>query len=395
MSSLLPRIYVFHRCSCSDIVKGACAQPDAGGSFKHPRACYNCLLSFSFPTALSWELPCLITETLQTPSVLTFPSLSLDFSSSRAKGMVRRGSACSQECLGANCSSGLSPSLSLSLPRGPTVSHAAHSLMLSGGPALTCAKLGASHCPSETHPSTEMPPLCWWEQQGSQPCPTKILWMHWPSFCAQLEFCLSLGGIPPEFGWLRDGSKHYQGQEIPVQERICRVWVYLLHSSGQILVSLCHQQCLGQSSTSPQPEQRLIRGCTSPWAAVSSLSGLRFLPLNGYGRISPTSLTWSFLNKGHVLGASRVDFRQLRPHGSCHTAPPAWLALVASATWELLEEKSVLASCDTGVENLSGLWVRCSSEVLVELLNNGRVWGALAKWEIIRSTLYYIKAEVA
>lgn len=105
---------------------------------------------------------------------------------------------------------------------------------------------------------------------------------------------------------LRDGPKHCQGQEtlIPVQERICRVWIYVLHSTGQIL---CCQQCLGQHSTSTQPEHRFIGGCTSPWATLSSLSGYRFLPLSGfYGRISPTSLTWCFLDKGHVLGTSRL-----------------------------------------------------------------------------------------
>lgn len=84
----------------------------------------------------------------------------------------------------------------------------------------------------------------------------------------------------------------------------------------------------------------IYRGCASPWLTTSSLSEHRFLLLNGfYGRMSPTSLTWSFLNKGHV------GFCQLHPR-SCHT--PSCLPGISA--WQLQPEKSLLGSCGTRTE---------------------------------------------
>lgn len=177
-----------------------------------------------------------------------------------------------------------------------------------------------------------------------------------PPFVHSWDFTCPCGR--PEFSWqthlLRDGPKHCQGQKIlTLSKRGSAVWFYVLHSAGQILVSLCHQQRLGQCSTPTRPEHRFVGGCTSPWATLSSLSGHRFLPLSGfYGRISPTSLKWCFLNKEHVFGISHAGFSQLHHHRSCHTAHPACLALVASPSWDFEEEKSVLASWDTRAESV-------------------------------------------
>lgn len=151
-------------------------------------------------------------------------------------------------------------------PRGPMVSHSAYSLVLSGGPAPTCVP----NCEPHTAPLRLIPALkCLLSpDRTTQPSPQNahtILWMHWASFCAQLEFRLSLWD--PGRHLLRDGPKHWQDQEIliPVQERICRVWLYLLHSAVLILLSLCLSAMLCSALPFHPPEHRFIGGCASPW----------------------------------------------------------------------------------------------------------------------------------
>lgn len=211
--------------------------------------------------------------------------------------------------------------------RGLMMSHTAYSLVLSSGPAVTCVPNWEPH----TAPLRLIPALkCLLCPDGSTRAaslpPPK--WTHYPMDALTHLKC-TLGILPLSLGTLssadryllRDVPKHCQGQEIliPVQERIGRVWFYSLHSSGfPVSNALVSAPVLHFHPAWAQ----FTRGCTSPWVTVSSLSGHRFLPLNGfYGRISPTSLTWSFLNKGHVLGTSRVGFCQLHHHGSCLPGP--------------------------------------------------------------------------
>lgn len=59
---------------------------------------------------------------------------------------------------------------------------------------------------------------------------------------------------------------------------------------------------------------------------------------------------------------------------SCTTTGPATLPILpAWPSWQLQQEKSVLASCDTNTECVTDLWVRHFFEVMLELLNNTRV----------------------
>lgn len=149
----------------------------------------------------------------------------------------------------------------------------------------------------------------------------------------------------------------------------------MLHSAGQIL---CWQQCLGQRSTSTQPEHRFIGGCTSPWATLSSLSGYRLLPLSGfYGRISPTSLTWCFLDKGHVLGTSHLISASSTPGPSTLPILPAW------PSWHQqpgnFGKTNLCWPPASPGQRVSSLWVRLFFEVVLELLNNARDSGFLTK----------------
>lgn len=179
-----------------------------------------------------------------------------------------------------------------------------------------------------------------------------MLWMHWPDppFVHSWNFTRPCGTLSSAGRHLlRDGPKHCQGQEIliPVQERICRAWFYLLHSAGLILVSLC-LSAMPWSALHSHPAWAHLQftgGCASLWVTTSSLSEHRFLPLNGfYGRMSPTSLTWSFLNKRHAWHF-QVGFCQLHSR-SCHT--PSCLPGISA--WELQPEKSLLGSCGTRTE---------------------------------------------
>lgn len=101
------------------------------------------------------------------------------------------------------------------------------------------------------------------------------------------------------------------------------------------------------------------------------------------------------LNKGHGAWHSHVGFCQLHPTGPA-TPPvlPAW------PSWHQhpgsFSKKHLCWPPVTPAQSVSywPLWVRCFFEVMLELLNNPRVWGVLTKWEINRYTLYCIKAKV-
>lgn len=173
--------------------------------------------------------------------------------------MVRRGSACSQECLG---------SLACPCPRGPAVSHTACCLMLSGGSALPVPNWEPHTAPLRLIPALK----CLLHPSGSSRAVSLPPPKCTPHPVDALALLLCTAGIPPEFSWLRDGSEHYQGQEvlIPIQERICRVWFYLSHSSGQSWFSCALVRA-------PLPPS-LSRGWQEAEPhLVSSLSGCRFL----------------------------------------------------------------------------------------------------------------------
>lgn len=137
----------------------------------------------------------------------------------------------------------------------------------------------------------------------------------------------------------RGGPKHCWGQEmlILVQERVCRAWFYLLLKYGavQTLVSPCHQQW---SRSSLHFLWAWVE--VSLYKVVSHLGQSWVLCLDtGFslqvvdGRVYPTSVTWSFVNKGLVLGTSRAD--TCRPH-RCRShlaAHPTCPALVAVTSW--------------------------------------------------------------
>jgi len=138
---------------------------------------------------------------------------------------------------------------------GQSVSHPAHSSALCGGPAITpacqtvsptlllrdLARRRNSSPGGSAGVASLPPPQC-------PHCPTDAFV---PPFVRARDAACPHG--TPSQGLhsagsrlLRDSPKCSQGQEIliPVQERVCRAWFYLLlkYSAGQTLISPWHQQ---------------------------------------------------------------------------------------------------------------------------------------------------------
>lgn len=160
-------------------------------SFKPPRACCHCLLSFSLPTAVKWEL-----LHLNPPKAISI-NLSISFIGVFLFKRKKHGKKRQWMLSGVfgHQLQLLSPACPCPCPRGAAVSHTAYSLMFFGGPALTCVPNWEPH----TAPLGLIPALqcllCPHRSIRAASLPQNahtILWMHWPSFCAQLGFHLSL-----------------------------------------------------------------------------------------------------------------------------------------------------------------------------------------------------------
>lgn len=149
-------------------------------------------LSFSFPTAVSWELLCIITLK-PPPNSISFnlsPSFTVLF---LFQSVLGRGSGCSQKCL-FGCQPGLIPTPDRSPMCLLGGDHLSHCLFLdalwwlSNNPCMSSCDPHSSG----THPDVEMLSPSQWEDWGSQPSPTKMPALSYrciySSFCAHWGF---------------------------------------------------------------------------------------------------------------------------------------------------------------------------------------------------------------
>lgn len=252
-------------------------------------------LSFSFPTAGSWELLCI--TPLQPPQnsvFLTFPSLPFYFSSSKYKSTLA-GHAPAAAPLSSPCPRAGSPLIPL------------------------CGKWGykTPFLPRSSVKVWQQPPCAkLWAPGGS-------LGLVLASKCPPAASCRHgygcAGGVPPTHKCLRNGLRCCQQLLIsPTQYRACFCSLLQLCSTVQTQISPCHhwwrRLALFPSSLSGG---LFMRGWSSPWATLDSPSRHRFLPPSGsWQDISYLSCT-VVVGKGLVRGTPSASAAAAPLPASC------------------------------------------------------------------------------